>query len=161
MLLFSKYKLPMITHSSFALFIRNSIQGCLQMVGRISWHDPQYNRLAQDMAWSYVVLWYVSQALCCTASEVRSVGMCPWRCFGRSYRTVSHYVRRRRDPENVLVQCCNLPTRSSITKAEKGASNRSRLKSLRNVWETVYVTDVSSGHVINSKDTVKERLAYL
>ena len=89
MLLFSKYKLPMITFSSFYLSVCNSIQGCLQMVGRISWHSPQYNRLAQNMAWSDVILWSVSQARCCTASEVRSMGMSPRRCFGRRYRTVS------------------------------------------------------------------------
>ena len=75
--------------SIFALSVCNSIQGCLQMVGRISWHGPQHNRLPQNMAWSDVIFGHVTQAGCCTASEVWYVGMSPRRCFGCRYRTVS------------------------------------------------------------------------
>ena len=65
-------------------------QGCLQVVGGVTWHDLKHNRLTEDLAWSDVILWRVNQTLCCVASEVWFMGLPTWWRVSRWYCTVSN-----------------------------------------------------------------------
>ena len=68
----------------------NQLQGFLQVVGGVTWHDLKHNRLTEDVAWSDIILWRVNQTLCSVASEVWFMGLPSWWRVSRWYCSVSN-----------------------------------------------------------------------